>query len=256
VSGARVAALLAVLLVLAAGCSGGDDGGETGAAPPPAANGAGNPPPAAADAGTADPEPGRVLLSFVKAAGRGDPDAMWELLSEPTQASIGPTLSDFRGDAAISFQHGLGTIAENAKVVLSRRLADDWAVAAVSGSRVVEGEREDFAYGAALLPEGGKQKLELGGVVITGHKPDPTSTTDDRQPPVAANVGAGGDLTDVRMWLDGEPFPAERGANDSPFTATLRGVPAAPLEPGLHTVVVFAATDQTATATAWTFTVE
>jgi hypothetical protein len=155
-------------------------------------------------------------------------------------------------------QDGLGSLAPTAKVILSRSLAEDWwAVAAVAGEREVEGEEEPEydAYGAALLRENGALKLSLGGVVISGHKPDPLAELDDPQPKIAANVGAGGDLTDVRMWLDGKPFPAQRGANDTPFTATLRGQPAKPLEPGLHEVVVFAATSDTATATAWAFTV-
>ncbi|MGH3130734.1 MAG: hypothetical protein ACRDNX_07950, partial [Gaiellaceae bacterium] len=75
-------------------------------------------------------------------------------------------------------------------------------------------------------------------------------------PQVAANVGAGGDLTDVRMWLDGDGFSFRRGANDTPFTATMRGRPTGDLTTGRHEIVVFAATDQTATATAWTFSVK
>jgi hypothetical protein len=252
---ALAAALLAVLALLGAGCSGGD--GDTGAGGTTATTQTtGGEAAAAADAGTADPEPGKILLSFVRAAGKGNAEGMWKLLSEPTQASIGPTLEDFRADAAINLQAGLGTIASTAKVILSRKLADDWAAAAVAGDRTVKGETEHFAYGAAFLSENGKLKLELGGVVIAGYKPDPTSEIDEKQPTVAASVGAGGDLTDVRMWLDGRAFSARHGANDTPFTATLSGKPAKPLAAGLHTVVVFAATSQTATATAWAFTVE
>ena len=255
---AVLAAAMGVLALLAAGCSGGDDdgGGATTAA------GTGTQPTTTAaaaptvDAGKADPAPGKVLLRFVKASGKGDADTMWKLLTEPTQASIGPTLDDFRADAAINLQAGLGTIAPNAHVILSRKLSDDWAVAAVVGTRTEEGKKEQFAYGTAMLPENNALKIELGGVVITGYKPDPTSVTTETQPTLAANVGAGGDLTDVRMWLDGKGFPAERGAQDTPFTATLRGKPAKPLAKGLHTVVVFAATAETATASAWTFTVK
>jgi hypothetical protein len=254
----RLLLVLAALALLAAGCSGGGDDASTTAAPTTGATTATPPPPAApaVDAGTADAAPGKVLKRFTTAAGKGDADTMWKLLTEPTQASIGPTLDDFRGDAGITFQRGLGTIAKDAHVVLSRKLRDDWAVAAVVGTQTVEGKKQQFGYGAAMLPENGGLKIELGGVVITGQKPDPTSVITETQPTLAANVGAGGDLTDVRMWLDGEAFPAKRGANDTPFTATLRGKPATPLAKGLHTVVVFAATQDTATASAWTFTVE
>jgi hypothetical protein len=255
----RRALLLALVALLAAGCSGGGDeesSGTTATATPeePADTAARDAP---VDGGTAADEPGEVLLRFVRAAGESDDTTMWNLLTAPTQAAIGPTLDDFRGEAGESFKAGLGSIAENAEVILSRRLADDWSVAAVAGERIGDdGEPEEFAYGAALLPENGQLKIELGGVVVTGFKPDPSSETDEPQPDLAANVGAGGDLTEVQMWLDGEPFPAERGKDDTPFTATLRGKPARPLSPGRHHVVVFASTGETATATAWLFTVE
>jgi hypothetical protein len=253
----RAVMLALAVALLAAACSGGDDGEETqGQAGTTVTESQPSPPPAP-DAGTSAAEPGRILLAFVRAAGRGDADAMWRLLSEPTRASIGPTLQDFRAGAAQELEAGLGSLAPKAKVILSRSLRDDWAVAAVAGDREVEGgEPEYYAYGAALLPENGALKLELGGVVITGYKPEPLAVVDDRRPTIAANVGAGGDLQDVRMWLDGKPFPAERGANDTPFTATLRGRPAKPLAAGRHEVVVFAATTETATATAWAFTVK
>jgi hypothetical protein len=242
----RVAAVVVVLLV--AGCgSGGDDERATPAKSTGLA--------VAAGAGKPTTVPGNVLLEFVRAAGRGDARATWSLLSGPTQASIGPTFDDFRGYTARQFRTGVGSIAGNAKVIFSRSLADDWAVAAVAGDRTVDGEPEHYAFGAALLPENGRLKLELGGVVITGHKPAPLEELDDPRPKLAVNVGAGGDLTDVRMWLDGKPFPFERGPNDPPFTATMRGRPADPLAPGRHEVVVFAATSDTATAGAWTFTV-
>jgi hypothetical protein len=258
---AAVLALLALLALLLGACSGDDGSEETTAAPPaataPGATAPQPPPPPPVDGGVADEEPGEVLLRFVRAAEKGDAETMWSLLTEPTQASIGPTFDDFRGDAANTLQAGLGTLAPTAKVVLSRKLDDDWAVAAIAGVQEDDGgELDPYAYGAALLPENGKLKLELGGVVITGYKPAPTARIDEAQPTIAANAGAGGDLQDVRMWLDGEPFPAQRGENDTPFTATLRGEPAQPLAPGRHDVVVFAATADTATASAWSFTVE
>jgi hypothetical protein len=254
------AVLAAVGLLLAAGCSSddGDDAPSAGGPATTASSGTTSEEGFAVpvDGGTADPEPGRILLSFVRAAARGDAKAMWDLLSEPTRASIGPTFADFRTGAAVNLEMGLGTLAPNAEVILSRRLEEDWAVAAIAGDRTVEGEREHYAYGAALLPEDGSLKLELGGVVISGYKPEPLQEIDERRPELAANVGAGGDLSDVRMWLDGEPFEARRGANDTPFTATLRGRPEQPLTAGEHEVVVFAATSETATASAWSFTVK
>jgi hypothetical protein len=250
----RRLSVIAVVVLLLASCGGGkEDEGAQGSAVTTSSS---SQPPAAVDDGTPAAEPGKLLLGFVRAAGRGDAKAMWALMSGPTQASIGPTFEDFRAGASQELEAGLGSLAATAKVIFSRKLPDDWAVAAVAGDRTIDGKTEHYAYGAALFPENGALKLELGGVVITGYKPEPLEELDDPRPKLAANVGAGGDLTDVRMWLDGKPFPAERGANDAPFTATLRGQPEQPLKPGRHAIVVFAATDGTATVTAWTFTVK
>jgi hypothetical protein len=248
----RLVLALAVA-ALAVGCSGADEEEAVGAA----GTGVTQREPPRLDGGTPADQPGDVLLAFVRAAGRGDADAMWRLLSGPTQASIGPTLEKFRGSAAREFQERIGVLAPTARVIFSRSLTDRWAVAAVAGEIQEESDSEPEyeTYGAALVREGGGLTLELGGVVISGHDPVPEAELDDALPKLAANVGAGGDLTDVRMWLDERPFPAERGENDTPFTATLRGRPAQPLRAGLHEVVVFAATTDTATATAWAFTV-
>jgi hypothetical protein len=181
---------------------------------------------------------------------------MWNLLSEPTKASVGPTLEDFRAGAGQEFARGLGSLAPSAKVIFSRKLDEDWSAAAVSGVRTEGDTEERYSYGAALLPEDGKLKLELGGVVVKGWRPEPTEEITDTTPVVGANVGAGGDLTDLRLWLDGKPLPFARGANDTPFTATLRGEPSQPLAKGEHEALVFAATDVTATASAWGFTVK
>lgn len=237
--------------VLAVGCSGADEEEAEGAATVTQRE------PPRLDGGTRTDEPGQVLLAFVRAAGRGDADAMWRLLSQPTRASIGPTLENFRGSAAPDFQEGIGLLAPTAKVIFSRSLTHRWAVAALAAMVEEEGEDEpDYeVYGAALVREDDELKLELGGVVISGHDPVPEAELDDSKPELAANIGAGGDLVDVRMWLDEKPFPAERSKNETPFTAKLRGRPARSLGPGLHEVVVFAATTDTAAATAWAFTV-
>src|SRR5918999_5827871 len=158
--------LCCLLALLAAGCAGGgddegDDGGggtETSVDP--------------TTYGVAAPGPGNVLLEFVRAAGAGEADTMWGQLSGPTQASIGPTLDEFRATTASELQEGLGTLAKTARVILSRELPGDWGVAAIAGEREIEGDTEYYAYGVALAQEGGQWKIELGGVVITGLKPD------------------------------------------------------------------------------------
>jgi hypothetical protein len=237
--------------LLGAGCMGDDDNGSA------TATGDGEGTTAAVEPGAhGRPAPimGQVLMDFVQAAGKGDADAMWGMLSEATKASVGPTLEDFRSSTAVEFTEGLGTLADTARVFLSRRLPDDWGVAAVSGEREVEGEEEYFAYGAALIQEEGAWKLELGGVLIAALKPEPLSETDAR-PEIGANVGAGGDITQLLMWLDGKPLAFERGGN-APFAATLVATPSEDLQPGQQEVVVFASTDLSASAIAWTFSVQ
>jgi hypothetical protein len=238
--------LCCLFVLLAAGCAGGGDGddGDTGSGTSvdPAAY------------GVAAPGPGNVLLAFVQAAGSGEADAMWGMLSGPTQASIGPSLDEFRATTATELQEGLGTLAKTARVILSRELPESWGVAAIAGEREVEGDTEYYAYGVALAQESGQWKIELGGVVITGLKPDPLAETEGK-PAIKASVGAGGDLQQVLMWLDGEPLAFARGGN-SPFTAMLSAKPATPLAPGRHELVAFGASDLTASAVAWTFSVQ
>jgi hypothetical protein len=207
------------------------------------------------EAGMATSRPGRVLLRFVEAARRRDPDAMWGLLSRPTRASIGPTLAEFRSSTSEELTDGLGALAAGTRVILSRKLDDEWAVAAVAGMRTVDGKPENFAYAAALRREGGALRLELAGAVVSGHEPGPLKEISGGRPEVAATISAGREVTRVLTWLDGRPLAAARGKDDLPFTATLRGRPRQPLAPGRHEVVVFAATDRTAVASAWSFTV-
>ena len=253
---------LLCLLAVAAGCSG-DDGDEgtvaagTTTAPAttaPATTASTDTAPAAISGGTPNPAMGQTLLRIVKAAGRPDPGGMWSELSIPTRASLGPTLQDFSGGNASEFALGLGTLAPSARIVLSRQIGDSYGVAAIAGTRKVDGKDEEFAYGAALLQEDNRWKLELGGIVITGLAPEPLEKV-GRRPQIASNVGAAGQLIELHMWLDGKPLRV-RNNGLTPFTAKLTAVPPTPLKAGRHVAITFAATDETATATAWPFTVE
>jgi hypothetical protein len=242
--------ILLLALVLVAGCSGGGDDDE-GA---PVATGDATTEPAVDEKqfGNEDPQFGRLLLQFTREAEAGDALAMWNMLTSATQASVGPTLNEFRNGLAREFEEGVGSLAKTADVIASRQL-DDFGLGAIAGDREVEGEREYYAYAVAFLEEEGEWRIELGGIIITGLKPEPLSTAEP-QPALAADVGAGADLNKVVLFLDGKPFPAER-KGDSPFAAQLRGKPSEPLADGRHTVVVFADSGLTASAIAWTFRV-
>jgi hypothetical protein len=241
-------------VLAAAGCSGGDgDAGGGAAATTTAAGQTGTGASAGLPReqyGQADPQFGRLLLRFTRAAQGGDARAMWNLLTSATQASIGPSLTEFRNQSALELRQGLGSIAPTAKVILSQRLGD-FGVGAIAGDREAEGGSEYFAYGAAFMQEEGAWKIELGGVIVTGLKPEPLAKVEP-QPQVAADIGAGGELNRVLMWLDGEPFVAAE-EDATPFAAQLRGKPEQPLEAGRHEVVVFAEAGLTASALAWTF---
>ena len=239
--------LLTLALVLAAGCSGGD--GDEAATATPAVTGASARPPVQLY-GQDDPRFGRLLLRFARAAADGDAGTMWRMLTSTTQASIGPSLTEFRKRSTLEFQEGVGSIASTADVLLSRRLGD-FGVGAILGEREVDDGSRPFAYAVAFVRDGGGWRIELGGVVITGLRPEPLEEVDAR-PQLAADVGAGGGLDRVLMWLDGEPFAvAEDDA--TPFAAHLRGIPDEPLDAGRHEIVVFAEAGPTASALAWTF---
>jgi hypothetical protein len=241
--------ILLLLLALAAGCSGGDDDDAA-----PGTSG-GTTTGAAVDQdqfGEDDPQFGQLLLQFTKEAEAGDALGMWNMLTSATQASIGPTLNEFRNGAAREFEEGVGSLAKSADVIVSRQL-DDFGLAGIAGEQEVEGRQEYYAYAVAFLEEEGRWRIELGGIIITGLRPEPLSDADP-QPQLAADVGAGADLNKVVMFLDGEPFPAAR-QGDSPFAAKLRGKPEEPLGDGRHTMVVFADSGLTASAIAWTFRV-
>jgi hypothetical protein len=245
------------LLVLA-GCSGDGDDGETAAvdtSPSTTTAPAGTTTePGFQSESTANAVMGQTLLRFVRAAGRGDAGAMWAELSVPTRASIGPTLGDFQEGRSSEFRQGLGTLADSARVVLSRQVGGQFGVAAIVGTRTVGGEEEEFAYGVALLNEDGKWKLELGGLIITGLLPEPLSVAKP-DATIASNVGAAADITELHMWLDGKPLEV-RNEGETPFTAELSATPSPPMAAGRHVAVTFAATSETATAIAWPFSVE
>jgi hypothetical protein len=235
------ACLLAVAALLPAGC-----GGEAELPPQVGLRAA---------AGTPAPGAAKVLERFVEAAGRGDAEAMWELLSEPTRASFGPTLERFRLNAAAELEMGIGPFAGSAELVLARAVTESWAVAAVAGEVERDGEREEGAYASALRRESGGWRLELGGVHFVGHAPGALEEIDDAEPVLRATAQSSARIERMTLWLDGRVV-ASRAARQTPFSGTVGGRAFEELRPGVHVVTVFAATDETAAAQAWPFEVE
>ena len=228
-----------------AGCAGGDE--EPAQATASAAG---------AVETAADPGPGRALAAFVAAARRGDTAALWRLLSTPSRAGLGGSEASFRRDAGRELVSWLGRVRPGEEVELSQRIGARWGVAAFSGRRLVEGEADadDFAYGAAFRRERGAWRLDLGGLVVGGVRPEPLEEVGP-EPELRADVAAGGRVRTFLLWHDGRALQAASEA-DTPFAARVRARPAAPLAEGLHVGVAFAATDAASGAVAWPFRVE
>jgi hypothetical protein len=199
-------------------------------------------------------EPGRVVLRFVQAARAGNARTMWNLLSAPTRASIGPTFERFARATALDLAEDFEDYREFS-IHLSRSLGRRWGVGAVTARYAPEGEEpEPAAFAAAVRRERGTWRLELAGLVVEKLDPDPLDETGPR-PVLGAEAQAGADVARMVLWLDGRAVGA-RGRSLAPFTAELRGVPDRDLAEGLHTAVVFAATRDTAGAVAWPFEVD
>ncbi len=175
----------------------------------------------------------------MRAAQDGDAAAMRRLLTADSR--VQPT----------ELSEGLGTFSAHR----ARRLylGGDWAVAAVSGLRTVEGTRERGAYAAALKLVDGRWRVDLSQRVrvrILG--PDPGSTVGP-MPQVAAEVTAPDPLAESGLWVDGLALQVKGGG--TPRRGTIYGAPASDLAPGPHTAVAYARTARNGTAVAWTFRV-
>jgi hypothetical protein len=239
----RAAGALACLAVVLAGCGRGDD------TAPAAAAAAAPPVPT-----RADPAPGRVLDRFTAAARRADARALWGLLSSPTRASM-LARSTFAAGAGASLTKSLGRIDRPYRVVLSRRVGARYAVAALAGTRTEDGEREPYAYGAALVREPAGWRVELDAAALSRLRPDTDEDEASTNVRVAARAAAGAPVRTLVAWLDRRPL-ALRVDRTGPFVAEVEATVAGPLRAGRHDVVVFARSREGAAAAAWPFRVK
>ena len=138
-------------------------------------------------------------------------------------------------------------------MLVSRRVGERWAVAALGGTRTSAGETDPFAYGAALVRERRAWRLELGGAVIGGLSPEPGEEVDSR-PELEADVGVAERIRAFALWLDGRRLGSTKDRGGV-FSASFRARAGRPLAPGRHDVVAFVATDSAAAAVAWPFSV-
>ena len=197
--------------------------------------------------------PGRALTRFVRAAAADDLQAMWELLSVPSQRRLGPSLEVFRTGAGRNLATELGRFVRGrSRVFLEEPITATFAVAAYGGRTAVGNRRPFASYAVALRLDGGDWRIELDGPVeIRPLGPDPGET--QRGPfQLAAGVKANAPVVEGGLWLDGQAVPG-RTAGNRPSDVTMFSDSQGRIPAGPHAVVAFAATFADASALAWNF---
>jgi hypothetical protein len=227
-----VRGLLALVLVLGlAACGGGNDQAQ----------------PTTIRLQPAPADPGKAAVeAAVAAATAGKTDQLWAMLSSRSKQHLGPTRSRFEGGAGRELGDRLGSL-RDPKVIVSERITPEFGVVAIDGRQ----NGEKAVYALPLRLEGTTWKFELGSPVkIKVLGPQPGSRGLVAQI-AAAVTGPGGTGTAV-MYLDGHtenPKVAGTTGNSTMYANFDQA-----LDPGRHTVVVFASDGRNAGATAWAFT--
>ena len=231
----RRAALIALVIVLA-GCGGGSKSARTTA------------PVTTAPVTTTSGDPGKAAAdAFLAAAAAGNVEAIWGMLSAASQRRLGPTLGEFKSGAGGELADSVGSF-RGTKVIVSERITPEFGVVAIDGRQ----NGKPAVYAVPLRLEGTKWRLELGSPVkVRPIGPDPGAHEQIVAQVAAAVSGPGGSGTAV-MYLDGHTENPKVAGTASNSTLYANFEPA--LDPGRHTVVVFASDGQNAGATAWDFT--
>jgi hypothetical protein len=224
-----------LLVVLLAGCGGGDKAAQTTSAT------------TASTTTTAAPDPGKDAVdALLAAAAGGRTEAIWHMLSTASKDRLGPTLGEFKSGAGGELADSLGSF-RNPKVIVSERTTPEFGIVAIDGHQ----NGRKAVYAVPLRLEGTTWKLELGGPVkIRVLGPQPGSRGLVAQ--IAAAVSGPGGAGTAVMYLDGHTEnPTVAGTSGN---STLYANFDQPLDPGRHTVVIFASDGRNAAATAWAFT--
>lgn len=210
---------------------------------------------AASAAPQAAATPGGVLTAFVQAAGRNDARAMWSLLSSQTQKRLGPDLAAFTRLNAPGFHDAVGAFTHDGSftVRLSQKLSAQWAIAVITGQRIVQSNPQAGAFGVALRGEGATWKLELGGPIalrILG--PKEGEIVRQPEPQMAVEAKAKAEILGGLLYADGAAVKASAGGTD-PRTLTFFGPAPTIKSTGVHYGAAIVATRTDAAAVAWTF---
>lgn len=200
--------------------------------------------------GSLSAEAAVYIRLFVEAAGQGQHQVLWDLLSAETQERYGPTFAEFEQGAAAELEQDVGALAADYGVLLAVETPGGFAVAAVGARRVEGGEEQLGAFGVALRPVGDTFRIELGGPVeITPLVPE--SGLVEPGDELAFGVRAPGPIDEGALWVDGRPI-VSRAFGEEPSKLVVSGSPPDPLAPGPHIVIGFARSGDEATALAWT----
>lgn len=194
------------------------------------------------------------LRSFFDAARAGDAEGMWRTFSTRTRRRLGPTLDAFRVGAAPVLERTLSSFADDYELLLSEPVSTEFAVAALSGQRTVQGVLRNGAFAAALRFERGRWRVLVGGPVkITPTRPIPGERVLTRTK-LGADFAAHVAVRQAGLWFDGLLFGPSSARTD-PRHLGMVGEAPQPLAEGVHRVVAFASAGHEAAARAWAFTV-
>jgi hypothetical protein len=218
--------------------------------PEPTTEPAPEPPLGTGEEESLSPEAAVFIRLFVEAAGQGQRQVVWDLLSPQTQERFGPTFAAFEQGVAVELEEGVGELAREYGVLLAVETPSGFAVAAVGGRRVEQGQEQLGAFGFALRPVRDTLRIELGGPVeITPLVPEGGVVGPSEE--LGFGVRAPAPIDEGALWVDGRPIPAA-AFGPEPSELVVAGPPPEPLVPGPHVVIGFARSGGEATALAWT----
>jgi len=250
--GAAALGVAVLALGALAGCSGGGDG-----APETSATGEASPAATLPDGGTLPTSPtaaeaALVLQRFVAAAGDGDAERMWKLLSEASRRRLGQTPARFELTFARELTDSIRPFAvAGPMVLLALKPAPGWALVALTALRR-HGETQRGAYASALRLDGDGWRVEIGGQVRLTPDLPADGVLAGRMLRLGVRVEAAEPITNEAVWIDGIELPALAAGPDE-RNVIIAGPPSKPLARGVHVGVAFATTGDEASAQAWTF---
>jgi hypothetical protein len=164
-----------------------------------------------------------TFARFAEAAAAGDTDGMWELLSAQTKARI--MRAEFARHASV-LRKREGAVA-GGRVLLSMRIGDDLAVAALAGRDVGPGARA-----AVLRLEDGKWRVQLSelDLIYGGSFLE-----------FGVNTGGRSARVETRAWVDGDEGRVRRIHKEAALIQWFEVIPRQRLsEAREHSIVIFA----------------